>query len=244
MLTLFAIFTALALGMALPWILVAIFPNIALKLPKPGKWMSVVKVAFGVMMLATSIWLLSLLANHLPLFWVISVGLFAFIFIMARVKRVYGEKVLAVTGSASIVLIAGGLLLGSVTASQWATALPEDLAWQRLSNAAIESHISNGRVVFVDVTADWCVTCKANKIGVILQDPVYSLLKSPTTATIKGDWTHPESTVTDFLRQYGRYGVPFNIVYGPGAPNGIPLPVILTEDEVVNAIKQASGGSI
>ncbi len=243
-LTLFAVFTALALGMALPWILVAIFPNIALKLPKPGNWMNVLKVVFGLMMLATSIWLLSLLANHLPLFWVISVGLFAFIFIMARVKRVYGEKVLAVTGSVSIVFIAGGLLLGSVTASQWATPLPEDLAWQRLSNAAIESHISNGRVVFVDVTADWCVTCKANKIAVIWQEPVYSLLQSPNIATIKGDWTHPESSVTDFLRQYGRYGVPFNIVYGPAAPKGIPLPVILTEDEVVNAIKQASGGSI
>ncbi|MCV5753209.1 protein-disulfide reductase, partial [Escherichia coli] len=60
--TLFAIFTALALGMALPWIMVAIFPSIALKLPKPGQWINVVKNVFGVMMLATSVWLLSLMA--------------------------------------------------------------------------------------------------------------------------------------------------------------------------------------
>ncbi|MFN1534679.1 protein-disulfide reductase DsbD family protein [Vibrio jasicida] len=242
--TLFAVFTALAIGMALPWILVAIFPGIALKLPKPGQWMNVVKIVFGIMMLATSVWLLSLMANHLPIFWVILIGLVAFIAIMARVKHIYGNKALAISGSASLVLIAGGLVLGSVTANHWATPLPEDLAWEKLSNEAIADHVKNGRVVFVDVTADWCVTCKANKIGVIWQDPVYSLLQSPNVATLKGDWTHPNGSVTDFLRAHGRFGVPFNIVYGPAAPEGIPLPVILTDDVVVKAIEQASGGTI
>ena len=242
--TLFAIFTALALGMALPWILVAIFPGIALKLPKPGKWMNVVKIVFGIMMLATSAWLLSLMANHLPVFWVILIGLVAFIVIMTRVKRIYGNKALAISGTVSLILIAGGLVLGSVTANHWATPLPQDLAWEKLSNEAIADHVKNGRVVFVDVTADWCVTCKANKIGVIWQDPVYSLLQSPNVATLKGDWTHPNGSVTDFLRAHGRFGVPFNIVYGPAAPEGIPLPVILTDDVVVKAIEQASGGTI
>ncbi|WP_440889204.1 protein-disulfide reductase DsbD family protein [Vibrio sp. WZ-1] len=242
--TLFAIFTALALGMALPWILVAIFPGIALKLPKPGQWMNVVKIVFGIMMLATSAWLLSLMANHLPVFWVILIGLVAFIVIMTRVKRIYGNKALTISGTVSLILIAGGLVLGSVTANHWATPLPQDLAWEKLSNEAIADHVKNGRVVFVDVTADWCVTCKANKIGVIWQDPVYSLLQSPNVATLKGDWTHPNSSVTDFLRAHGRFGVPFNIVYGPAAPEGIPLPVILTDDVVVKAIEQASGGTI
>lgn len=131
-----------------------------------------------------------------------------------------------------------------MTANHWATPLPEDLAWEKLSNEAIADHVKNGRVVFVDVTADWCVTCKANKIGVIWQDPVYSLLQSPNVATLKGDWTHPNGSVTDFLRAHGRFGVPFNIVYGPAAPEGIPLPVILTDDVVVKAIEQASGGAI
>ena len=242
--TLFAIFTALALGMALPWILVAIFPGIALKLPKPGQWMNVVKIVFGIMMLATSAWLLSLMANHLPVFWVILIGLVAFIVIMTRVKRIYGNKALAISGTVSLILIAGGLVLGSVTANHWATPLPEDLAWEKLFNEAITDHVKNGRVVFVDVTADWCVTCIANKIGVIWQDPVYSLLQSPNVATLKGDWTHPNGSVSDFLRAHGRFGVPFNIVYGPAAPEGIPLPVILTDDVVVKAIEQASGGTI
>ncbi|MGR5235777.1 protein-disulfide reductase DsbD family protein [Vibrio alfacsensis] len=242
--TLFAIFTALALGMALPWVLVAMFPGIALTLPKPGPWMNVVKITFGIMMLATSVWLLSLMANHLPIFWVILFGLVSFIYIMACVKRVYGNKALARSGTVSLILIAGGLVLGSMTTKHWATPLPEDLAWQKLSNQAITDHVKNGRIVFVDVTADWCVTCKANKIGVIWQDPVYSLLQSPNVATLKGDWTHPNGSVTDFLRAHGRFGVPFNIVYGPAAPEGIPLPVILTDEVVVKAIEQASGGTI
>lgn len=240
--TLFAVFTALAIGMALPWIVVAIFPSIALKLPKPGQWMNVVKIVFGIMMLATSVWLLSLLANHLPIFWVILIGLVAFIYIMVCVKRVYGNKALALSGAVSLILIAGGLVLGSMTTKHWATPLPEDLAWQKLSSQAITDHVENGRVVFVDVTADWCVTCKANKIGVIWQDPVYSMLQSPNVATLKGDWTHPNGSVTEFLRAHGRFGVPFNIVYGPAAPEGIPLPVILTDEVVVKAIERASGG--
>ncbi|WP_420788452.1 protein-disulfide reductase DsbD family protein [Vibrio alginolyticus] len=243
-LTLLATFTALAVGMAPKRLRGTGHTNPAKRQGARGQWMNVVKNVFGVMMLATSVWLLSLMANHLPVFWVIFAGLVAFVVMMARVKKVYGEKALAVSGTASLVLIAGGLLLGSVTADQWATPLPEDLAWQKLSNSAIEDHVNNGRVVFVDVTADWCVTCKANKIGVIWQDPVYSLLQSPNVATLKGDWTHPDGSVTDFLRAHGRYGVPFNIVYGPAAPQGIPLPVILTDDVVLSAVKQASGGAI
>ncbi|MCQ8156571.1 thioredoxin family protein, partial [Vibrio parahaemolyticus] len=77
--------------------------------------------------------------------------------------------------------------------------------------------------VFVEVTADWCVTCNANKIGVIWQDPVYSLLQRPNVATLNGDWTHPDGSVTDFLRAHRRYCEPCNIVYGPAAPQGIPL---------------------
>jgi suppressor for copper-sensitivity B len=128
-----------------------------------------------------------------------------------------------------------------MTADHWSTPLPEDLPWVRLSNEAITESVANGNTVFVNVTADWCVTCKANKIGVILQDPVYSALQHPNVTPIQGDWTHPDGLVTDYLRANGRFGVPFNIVYGPNAPQGIPLPVILTDESVTQALKQASG---
>jgi suppressor for copper-sensitivity B len=160
---------------------------------------------------------------------------------LARIKQVYGNKALAISGSLSLGLLAGGLILGSVTADHWSTPLPKDLPWKPLSNEAIANSVAQGKTVFVNVTADWCVTCKANKIGVILQDPVYSALQHSNVVTIQGDWTHPDGKVTDYLRANGRFGVPFNIVYGPNAPEGIPLPVILTSDAVTSALKAASG---
>lgn len=235
-----AIFTALAVGMALPWIVVALFPGLASYLPKPGAWMNKVKLLFGVMMLITSGWLVYLLANHLPIFWIVMIVVIAFVWILARIKQVYGNKALAISGSLSLGLLAGGLILGSVTADHWSTPLPQDLAWKPLSNEAIANSVAQGKTVFVNVTADWCVTCKANKIGVILQDPVYSALQHSNVVPIQGDWTHPDGMVTDYLRANGRFGVPFNIVYGPNAPEGIPLPVILTSDAVTSALKAAS----
>lgn len=242
-LELFAIFTALALGMALPWIVVALFPGIAAWLPKPGAWMNKVKILFGMMMLTTSTWLLYLLANHLPIFWILLIGLVAFIYILLKIKRVYGDKAMALSGGIALLLTSGSLLVGSMTAHHWVTPLPQDLPWKPLSNQLIERSVNEGKTVFVNVTADWCVTCKANKLGVILQDPVYSALQDDNVVNIQGDWTHPDGAVTKYLRENGRYGVPFNIVYGPNAPQGIPLPVILTESAVMDALSSASSGS-
>ncbi|MCK6263404.1 thioredoxin family protein [Vibrio sp. ZSDE26] len=241
--TMFAIFIALGLGMALPWILVSIFPAIALSLPKPGAWMNKVKYLFGAMMLLTSIWLLTLLANHLPILWVYIIAIIAVITLFIRTLKVHGEKAAAWTGGITIVLIAGGMMIGSMTADKWVSPLPPEPNWQRLSTSDIAQYVAEGKTVFVDVTAAWCITCKANKIGVVLQDPVYSTLQHDNVITMKGDWTRPSAKVTSYLHDNGRFGVPFNIVYGPEAPNGIPLPVILTSDGVVEAINQASGGA-
>ena len=235
------IFTALALGMALPWLVVATFPGVAAYLPKPGAWMNKVKLLFGAMMLITSVWLLYLLTNHLPPFWVVVIAVAILVALLTKTKRVYGDKALVISGGASLILLVGALVGGSVTAKHWSTPLPEDLAWRPLSDEIITNSVAQGKTVFVNVTADWCVTCKANKIGVILQDPVYSALNHSKVVPVQGDWTHPDGAVTDYLRANGRFGVPFNIVYGPSAPQGIALPVILTSDMVMSALEQASG---
>ncbi|WP_367989046.1 protein-disulfide reductase DsbD family protein [Vibrio sp. NTOU-M3] len=234
--TMFGIFTALAIGMALPWIVVSLFPSIALALPKPGAWMNRVKYLFGGMMLVTSIWLFYLLSNHLSMQWlyilaIVSVGAF-----LVRMVRVHGLKSASI---ASLVLV---VIIGFATYSSNATStkvLPSEPQWQPLSVDAINQYVSEGKVVFVDVTADWCVTCKANKLGVLLQEPVYSTLTNGDIVVMQGDWTVPSLTITSYLQSHGRFGVPFNVVYGPGAPDGIKLPVILTSDAVLEAIKKA-----
>ncbi|WP_257985248.1 protein-disulfide reductase DsbD [Shewanella sp. GutCb] len=235
--SLFVIFTALAVGMALPWLMVAAVPQVANYFPKPGRWMNVVKVIFAGLLLLTSLWLISLLANFIStgILWVAAAILvLLFITLMARVH-----------GSAAVIAsISMGILVSAITAfatsDNWARPLPTDLSWTPLQQSDIQAKVAEGKVVFVDVTADWCITCKANKVGVILQDPVYSRLKQNDIDLVIGDWTKPSAPITDYLQSHNRYGVPFNVVYGPNAPDGIELPVILSSKEVIAAINKAS----
>lgn len=234
---LFIIFTALGLGMALPWILIAIFPSIALCLPKPGNWMNHLKTFFALLILITCYWLLSLLVNFIGLPITLTLGLLLsglLLFLIIK-KR---NKALCLVVFVTILSISSGM-----AAFQYLTRSDADKAsalnWKPLDRTVIDQQVKLGKVVFVDVTADWCVTCKANKIGVLLQDPVYSRLQQSDIVPMKGDWTLADDSVTQYLQSYGRYGVPFNIVYGPSAPEGLPLSTILTSDSVLSAIKKA-----
>ena len=93
--------------------------------------------------------------------------------------------------------------------------------------------------MFVDVTADWCLTCKANKALVLDRDPVASLLAAPNVIPMQADWTRPDPAIQQFLEANGRFGIPFNIVYGPSAPEGIALSEVLTNDSVTTALTRA-----
>jgi suppressor for copper-sensitivity B len=239
LLELFAIFTALGLGMAMPWLLIALFPSIALLLPKPGRWMGSVKLVFALMILATSLWLLSLLSSFIGLSAVLIITAVLLITLFTLVARKHGKKTLLITISSTLLISALALLVSSLTAKHWATPLANELIWQPLDAAQIKQQVDAGKTVFVDVTADWCVTCKANKIGVLLQDPVYHALQAEEITLMKGDWTVRSDEITQYLQSYGRYGVPFNIVYGPAAPQGIELSTILSSDAVMEAISSS-----
>ena len=235
-LQLMLIFVLLGVGMALPWLLVATWPRLAQKLPKPGPWMAWVNRLFALMLLLTTVWLVSLLGNHVSRgsFWLL---VFAFVVVaLLLAYRKHGGKGVLVTIASSLLLLAAGLFVTSMTSQ------PTELKqhpWQLLQPDRIAAEVAQGHVVFVDVTADWCVTCQANKIGVLLQEPVASALNQEQTVLLQGDWTRPNQAVTDYLRSYGRYGIPFNQVYGPGAPEGIALPVLLTDKAVLEALEQA-----
>ena len=242
--TLVAIFTALAIGMAAPWLLIALFPRLANLLPKPGMWMDKVKSLFGLMMLATSLWLLSLMTSFFSTAAVILIGVLMVVVLLWRLGKVKGRKPVILAMAFIIVGSGGGLIAGSMTADNWATPLPQDHAWQPLNIDTIQQQVNQGKTVFVDVTADWCITCKVNKVSVLLQDPVHTTLGQDNMVLMKGDWTKPSDYVTGYLRSNGRFGVPFNIVYGPNAPTGIALPVILTSNDVIKAIETASGKGV
>ncbi|MCK5818262.1 MAG: thioredoxin family protein [Psychromonas sp.] len=234
-----AIFTALGIGMSIPWLLIAAFPIIAQRLPKPGKWMNSIKIFFALMILATCLWLLSLMTIFIGLSKVLTIVTILLLTFFILIYRTHGKKLLYIIISLLIILCAATLSIRHLYENNRLAQKQIDLHWQVLDSKTIDQQVAAGKTVFVEVTADWCVTCKANEIGVIDQEPVYSALQANNIVLMKGDWTKPSTKVTQFLHRYGRYGVPFNIVYGPNAPKGIKLSTILSKKAVIDALNQA-----
>ena len=103
----------------------------------------------------------------------------------------------------------------------------------------IPSLVTTGKVVLVDVTADWCLTCKVNEALVLDTPDVAALTRDGDLVAMRADWTRRDDAIGAYLMTFGRYGIPFNAVYGPGAPTGIALPELLTKDALMNAIERA-----
>jgi suppressor for copper-sensitivity B len=182
-----AIFLALGIGLALPYLAIAAAPQLVTWLPRPGRWMLWLKKLLGLSLAATGLWLIFVLIQQ----------------------------------------------AGYV-------ALPQrsgDIDWHEFDAAAIPTLVGEGKVVFVDVTAEWCLTCKANKEFVLTRAPVVDALDD--THAMRADWTRPDPAISAYLSSFGRFGIPMNVVYGPGAPAGILLPELLSSDDVMTALKQA-----
>lgn len=182
----FTIFTFLGLGLALPYILLALSPRVFKYMPKPGAWMVRLRKVLALALVATAVWLASIL--------------------------------LTITATPA---------LGN--------------GWEKFDQARIGTELAAGRTVFVDVTADWCLTCKANKRFVLERMEVDAALSAENVVRLQADWTQRDETIAAYLQSYGKYGIPFNIVYGPGAPEGIVLPELLTQDAVLHALAEAAG---
>ena len=239
-----AVFAALGLGLALPYLLVAAAPGLVAWLPRPGRWMAMLKAALGVALAGTAAWLVSVLIGQLGLRAALLVGAaLAAILPVLWARRRWPEytRSSGVAGVLALAFIAFALP-SRLPAEAPAAAAADSAGWEPFARAEIPRLVAEGRVVFVDVTADWCLTCKANKTLVLDRPPVAGLLAAPNTVRMMADWTRPSDEIAAFLASYGRYGIPFNVVYGPGAPAGIPLPELLTQDAVRAALEQASSG--
>lgn len=242
--SLWLIFLMLGVGMSLPWLFVALVPKTAMLLPKPGRWMNTLKVVLGLMMLASSLWLATLLSVHLgeavsqivmlaltvvalvlfalerkkssPLFWLVVIALSAFGGYQAR-----------------------GLLNAPHDAPAQNAA--QTIPWQPLSEEAIENALAQGKRVFVDISADWCVTCKVNEHRVLSQPDIIAALRQPDVVALRGDWSQPSAFIADFLAKRNRYAIPFNAVYGPGLPDGEILSPLLDKRTLITTLNNAKG---
>ena len=238
------VFTAMGIGLALPYLLVAVRPGLISALPRPGRWMLIVKVGLGALLLLTALWL----------FWVLS-GVSSF----ALAAWVAAALIVAVLALASgrwapsagwapllvIPVAAAALTLPAfMNVEERSLARDDAIDWVVFERAEIAQHVSQGHVVFVDITADWCLTCKANKSLVLDRAPVVNALASPAIVAMQADWTRPDPVIQAYLEANGRFGIPFNIVYGPAAPEGLPLSEVLTPGAVMVALETALGAPV
>ena len=240
------IFAALGVGLALPYLAVVAWPRLAGLLPRPGRWMIWLRLLLGLALLATALWLLSVLAVQVSRSRALILGLLlAMLLALFAYKHFRQPRRWVFNGAAAVVVAAA---LGSVAVATPELAVPRHEAerraeshWQAFERDQIEKAVAAGRTVLVDVTADWCITCQVNKARVLESEAIESLLREDSVTALRADWTRADAAIADYLAAHGRYGIPFNAVYGPAAPEGILLPELLSQDAVREAIAAAAG---
>lgn len=236
------IFAAVGLGMALPYAAASWLPGIARLLPKPGPWMATVRQGLAFPMFGTVIWLLWVLGQQTGVNG--AMALLALLLMTAAVVWAFG-----LTGRGRWVMrlltlaVTTGLLLNfgkdiTSTAKAVAGAAPQDTenVWQNWRPETQAALLNEGRPVFVDFTAAWCVTCQFNKHTALANTRVLEAAAKHQVALLRADWTQRDPVVTEALRELGRNGVPVYALYAPGK-----APVVLTEildvEEVLSAFE-------
>lgn len=242
----YAVFAALGIGMAAPFLLVAAVPSLATKLPKPGPWMIRLKQILGVALALTALWLVSVLAIQVSIPAAVVIGLLMVAIGLVLAFRNRLPETRRWTAAAGIVVFA---LAAFAAPSQLSNANTGPQVaqghWQPFDPVAIPKLVAEGKTVFVDVTAEWCITCQVNKAAVLNRGQVFDLLSGGgDVIAMKADWTRPDPVITKYLASFGKFGIPFNAIYGPGDSKPVVLPELLTAGRVLNALEKAGGGSI
>jgi thiol:disulfide interchange protein/DsbC/DsbD-like thiol-disulfide interchange protein len=236
----FAVFAMLGLGLWLPFAMLAMAPGAKRILPKPGRWMLALKQGVGFTLLGAALWILWVAARaagvdgagRIGLFWLaLAVGGWIVGFVQTR---------------RLVALVAVGVAaigIGVATLRFDAEPVTETVAdgWRPWSEEVVAQHLADGKTVFVDFTADWCITCKVNERTAIADDQVKALVASRDITMLRADWTRPDDRIRAALTKHGRAGVPMYLVYSPDRP-GAPdvLPEVLTPGIVHDALDRAS----
>lgn len=236
-----AVFGALGLGLALPFLALTAWPSALRILPRPGAWMETLKQALAFPVYATAAWLIWILAQQVDarglfaaLIGVVLVGFSAWAWERSRTATPLGERIFqGLAGLALIAVATLGLNLAHQPVASAAARAAEGA--EPFSRARLDALLDAKRPVFVNLTAAWCITCAVNEATSLARPSVQAAMKAKGIAFLKGDWTNQNPEITRLLEEHGRSGVPLYLLYtGGGAPR--VLPQILTEGTVLDAL--------
>ncbi|MBU6141352.1 MAG: thioredoxin family protein [Proteobacteria bacterium] len=229
------IFFFIGIGFSAPYIVLFFAPKLVYSLPKPGIWMIKFKKILALLMAATLFWLLHVLSNNLGLTASILVALLsAGIFFSTKIPEKSLRYVILAVLICAIFSVSEGLKKYQKPEVQKFESL-----WQKFDEEEIQRQVGLGKTVLVDITADWCLTCKFNKIRVLQSKEISLLIKRGDIIALRGDITKPNPEIMAFMRKYNRFAIPFNAVYGPGAVNGLVASELLNQGELLKLIEQA-----
>jgi suppressor for copper-sensitivity B len=232
--------------MALPYLLIAAAPGIARLFPRPGAWMETVRGVMGFLLAGSAVWLFYVLSLQVPpeQLAAIQLGLLG-IALFTWMHRRFGMGRLLRSAATAGVLAAIAVTLIAASASPGAVDRRADapaglIPWVAFDRAEAESLAAAGRLVFVDVTAAWCFTCKMNERLILDTPEVARAFEDHGVVPMKADWTNRDDRIAAFLADHGRYGIPFYLLYRPGEEPHV-FSELPSKAALIAAVEQAAG---
>lgn len=226
------IFLTIGFGFGAPYLLLY-FCKININI-KQGKWMNTLKYIMGIGIVATFIWLCWLLSNHLNLCQMLLLGACYLAIIL------FSRKML-ILALFCIIACCVPSFMSECTNINSLKSVGDRSMWKKFDPLQLQNYVNDNKVVFVNVTADWCMTCKYNKSVLLSTDNFHNLVNKYGVICMEGDLTYNNEIVALFLKLHNQSGIPFNVVFGPRAKSGIKLGVIPSIAEVEQAINEAQG---